>query len=500
MDPSQNTEAIMHAKSKKLVMMVILTLVFSSSPMLPSNQSLADSPLKYMSLLRVVNHYVPFHELSWELAAEVKESESFRWFEAAIFHFHEEEKASAVHLYKFDDTFYPWMWGHVESEEWIAHRESYRLYKMDIPPGLEREESSRLIAKAFIDIFTIMILDTPSQHYGLRYAGHSSMTGGLFENEITPYDAQWLFENVTAMLGRKIDFLDMSHNCAEGRMNVLTNFYPYFDYLLASDLLVGGYEMNDGDDYFTVELDYNYPQIISEEKTLVENLSGVLDLVHLRWVMSDIDMIERSVMQSLSLFDLAYYETMALVTYQALAIKPDPANYDYDLLGYIRSFDDHNEMENQFFSLRIDHRDNKDFFDWGYDMYGLSIMVPEWVEPNFALFPPFNSMLLRAGESIQAELLIRPLIGFDEPITFEAGELPPDTTVTFSGGFPPAGVSTWCCSHSPHRVTMTITTGDAITLGDHMFRVTATGGDKSYTVYPQITVARGIIYLPLLVK
>jgi hypothetical protein len=483
----------MNGRKKILIVCVIFILAFSSFQITSGNAH-GDANLKYLSVLRVVNQYVDFDQLSWEAAAEIKTTDSFQWFEAAIFHFNENQEASGVHLYKFDDTFDFFKWFYMTSGEWIDYRESYRLLKVDIPNGITPVERSHLISKAFMQIFEVMVKDTPSQHYGLRYSGHNS-NGGLFENEIHPNDARWLFESVTALLGRKIDFLDMGGNCSEGKMNVLTNFYPYFDYMMASDLPVGGYQEDPGINYNDFNVDYQYPLIVTPDKTLKEGLTGILDLTYSRWDNSRIYMVPNKVMQSISLYDMREYETMAVLTYEALTTVNSYTGPDFDLYHYIKSLDNHEVMESQFFLLRIGYRSNKGFFEWYYDTNGLMIAIAEWVEPDFSIFPPFQPPLIRPGDKVDVDLLIRPIIAFDSPLTFEAHDLPAGITVTFSEVIGPQSLG-----HSPHRVTMSIMTGDMVPVGLHTFQVIAAGGDKIHTASPQISVVEDFIYFPFVMR
>jgi len=209
-------------------------------------------------------------------------------------------------------------WWLLSSEEWIDYRESYRILKVDIPEGIEPAERSHIISQAFMEVFAVMINDTPSQHYGIRYSGHGSVDGSLFEGEINPTDAHWFLESAISRLGRKIDFLDLGSNCSEGRMVVLSNFYPYFDYIMASDLLVGGYILDPEEDFFDYDADTQYPLIVTPDKTLKAGLTDILNLARLKWEASKISMVANEVMQSLSLFEMDQYETMAVMTYQEL--------------------------------------------------------------------------------------------------------------------------------------------------------------------------------------
>jgi hypothetical protein len=480
----------MNRKRIAVSICIILIMALSLSQGSTLGAEKTDSTINYLSVLRVVNHYAPFDTLSWERAAEIKTTDSFQWFEAAIYHFNENETASAVHLYKFDASFDPYKWSTMTSEEWVNYRESYRLLKVVIPEGLEPEQRSHLITKAFMQVFAVMARDTPAQHYGIRYSGHGSGGGGLFANEISRTDAQWLFESVTSLLGRKIDLLDLGSNCGEGNMNALSNFYPYFDFVIASDLPVCGFILNPGLEYNDFDEDNQYPLIMTSDKSLKAGLTDLLELTHLKWENSSISIQEMKIKQNISLFDMTHYERMASLTYQELISNPVSlySSYNNDLYSYIKSLDNHNEMESQFFSLRSEYRDNRDFLDWDIETYGLAISIVDWVAPDFSIFPPFQTVLVRQGETVEFDLLIRPINTFDAPLTLEALDFPSTINVSFSEVF----------GKSPQSVRLSVTTDDTTPLGLHTLQISASGGEKTHTAAPQIMVASDIIYIPVL--
>lgn len=447
-----------------------------------------NSTIKYFSVLRVVTAWVPFDSLSWEQSAHIKTTNNFQWFEATIY----PSAPSAVHLYKFDNTFDPDKVFHLSRQDWVNYRESYRLMKVDIPEGLGAEEKSHLLREAFQQFFATMVKDTPSQHYGIRYSGHGSGSGGLFENQINPTDAQWLFEYVTSLIGKKIDFLDLGGNCSEGNTAVVSNFYPYFDYILASDLLIGGFNFDDWtiEKYNQTDPDYQYPLILTPDKTIRDSLSQLLDLFRLRWEYSRNNMIAGQEKQSLSLYKADAFETLAYSLGQELMAHPvNLGNYHYDLYTYIKSLG-RSDMESQFLSFRTEYRSNKDFFPWDVDTNGLSIVSTDSVLPDFAIFPPYTPQLVRAGGTVVVDLLIRPRNSFNSPLTFAAQNLPPSSSVTFSPVF---GVS-------PMHVSMSVITSATTPLETKTIVVTASGGGKTHTAEPQILVVKEILYLPIVIK
>lgn len=350
-----------------IVFLIVLFLTQASM----AGATPTNSTIKYFSVLRVATAWIPFDSLSWEQSARIKVTNDFQWFEATIY----TSAPSAVHLYKFDKTFDPMKWFHLSSQDWVNYRESYRLMKVDIPEGIGADEKSHLLREAFLQFFATIVSDTPSQHYGILYSGHGSGNGGLFENQINPTDSQWLLENVTSLIGKKIDFLDLGGNCSEGKTNVVSNFYPYFDYILASDLLVGNYDFDNWtiEKYNQTQPDYQYPIIMTPDKTIRDGLSQILDLFRLRWEYSRNNMIAGQVKQSVSLFKADAFEPLAYSVRQELTALPsDLSNYNYDLFTYVKSLS-RSDMESQFLSFRIEYRSNKDFFPWDIDTNGLSI-------------------------------------------------------------------------------------------------------------------------------
>lgn len=476
-------------KSKiSISLLLILTLAIFQFQAVSAGPAQVISDLKYLSVLRVETNFADWDQLSWEQAAPIKETETFQWFEATIYEASQGENVpNAIHLYKFDDEFDPMLWFTLTSEEWINYRESYVIARVNIPEGLDTEAKSRVLSEAFIQLFSIMVADTPSLHYGLRYAAHGSGTGSLFGGAINPADAQWLLENMNSIIGRRLDFLDMSHNCLESTTPMHGNFYMYFDYIVASDWLMGGYAPN-MDHFFDTDPDYMFPLIMTPDKSIRDGLEDIIDIVRLRWEYSMETMIENKVMQALYLFDAHEYETLVSMVYQEMSTNPVEMNLYYDdLYTYVFSLGN-NDIENQFEALRIYYKDNKDFFTWEYVFNGIHHELIEWVAPDFRIFSPYTPPIVKAGASIDLDLIIRQKNGLTSPITLDYTNSDPWLTAGLSDVY----------GEDPMHASLSITTMEDTPLGVHTIQVTASSGVIAHTVDAQIMVVESSIYLPLI--
>eukprot|EP00928_Gymnodinium_smaydae_P045043 TRINITY_DN30070_c0_g1_i2.p1 TRINITY_DN30070_c0_g1~~TRINITY_DN30070_c0_g1_i2.p1 ORF type:complete len:564 (-),score=119.88 TRINITY_DN30070_c0_g1_i2:70-1662(-) len=222
----------------------------------------------------------PCSEPTWELQAPKASSpdSGYRLFEAAIWH-----QERRVALYEFDPRW-------VERARRAYHDIcggkgwsclSYKLFResralLAVGPwparldGRPAELSAWLLA-AFRRIFAKMAEETPgAEHVGLTYSGHgASADGALFEGAIQAKDAQALMSYVTGIgagamgaaaaftqnhreepsleLGR-LSILNFGGNCAEGRWNMVFALHTFADWIVASDLNVGGLDMREADE------------------------------------------------------------------------------------------------------------------------------------------------------------------------------------------------------------------------------------------------------------
>lgn len=141
-------------------------------------------------------------------------------------------------------------------------RESKRLLEVGPWPASadeDEQELSTFLLDAFRKVFRKVREVAPdAEHTALTYSGHGARAdGSLFQGAIAKHDTATLMQEITGITpgvnleggnattwnGRApFSFLNFGGNCAEGRWNMVASLYPYAEYILASDLDVGGVE------------------------------------------------------------------------------------------------------------------------------------------------------------------------------------------------------------------------------------------------------------------
>jgi len=187
---------------------------------------------------------------TWELAAsKASMSSSYTLLEAAIW-----RQDRRVALYRFDPD---WesdarhAYHKVCSQEWTCpayeiFREKQKLLEVGPWPAavdLDPEALSQFLLDAFQKIFVKFREVAPDTKYvALTYSGHGARAdGSLFEGAIRPADAATLLQGLPASAGKPpMSLLNFGGNCAEGRWNMLAHLHPFADWIIASDLNVGG--------------------------------------------------------------------------------------------------------------------------------------------------------------------------------------------------------------------------------------------------------------------
>ena len=110
----------------------------------------------------------------WPAAVEVRESESLKYFEVAVW-----EERSAIHFYEFDNSFDPFGWNS-PVETVTANRESYVVQRsVGLPEGWSPERST-FIRQAFATFTSGLASRYPESAHHLVFQGHGGPGGALF--------------------------------------------------------------------------------------------------------------------------------------------------------------------------------------------------------------------------------------------------------------------------------------------------------------------------------
>lgn len=233
----------------------------------------------------------PCNAPSWELAAPKPEAGSpYLLFEAAIW-----RQTRTVKLYRFDAE---WekrarmsivefcnkkSWG---CEAYEKFRESRSILSVGPwPEGADTDDPvkfSEFLRGAFNQIFAkVNSVAGPHAYKGLTYSGHGGLAdGSLFEGALLPEDAAAVLQGATSeSSGGKLALLNFGTNCEEGHWNMLEALHPFADWILASDLNVGGLNAPNSTDQNSLVAAMLHLQDVAVLKRAMENRTAPSDVV-----------------------------------------------------------------------------------------------------------------------------------------------------------------------------------------------------------------------------
>ena len=303
----------------------------------------------------------------WPAAVPVKESESLKYFEVAVW-----EERNAIHFYEFDNNLDPFGWNS-PVETVTANRENYVVQRNVGLPEPWSPERSAFIRQAFASFTTELASRYPESAHHLVYQGHGSPGGALFQGQLSYEDASAMLANWTSELGHKLGVIDMGGPCNKGSFTDLENFCSYSQYYIASDLPNGGYMLDD----WTVEKnastnpDIQYHRLFSDSSNLRDALLGRIGLLQRRYGHARQNMIDFKIEQANYLYSCQEFSDFS-VAFRTF-LRTTNAGYDLsdDLYMFMIRYNARPELLQAFKSVIVHQSDNREFFDWEEEANGM---------------------------------------------------------------------------------------------------------------------------------
>ncbi|MBT4034795.1 MAG: hypothetical protein HOE61_08595, partial [Candidatus Marinimicrobia bacterium] len=338
-------------------------------------------------ILRVVTvtpDWMPFSSIGgWTQAVPVKESESLKYYEVAIW-----EETNSIHLYEFTNDYDPFYGFNpldkIADQQKIDYRESFRLYIAEnIPESDGSTDKSAFISDAFKEIASILVEANPNANHHLSYNGHGGPGGALFAGDLSFSDTGAFLKYWTDELGRNLGVIDMGGPCNKGSFSDLDNFTQYSDYYIASDLPNGGYTFDvfSPEQYSEVNPDYQYHSLFLNNSTLEEVLIDRIDLKRDRYLYSIENMVEKKVEQANYLYSSKEFESFSV----DFKMFVDRAGVDYqvnqDLYQFMLDYNASSDLINKYNSVFVHKADNKDFFAWEKNSNGMLMPHSSHINP-----------------------------------------------------------------------------------------------------------------------
>ena len=325
-----------------------------------------------LRVVRVTEDWMPFASTGgWTHAVELKESETLKYYEAAIW-----EETDSVHLYEFPNEYDPLVGLRNEDmtdAEKIAYREQFAIKQHSEMPEAYTSERSIFLGTAFEDFADILVSRHPDSEHHLMYSGHGGPGGNLFELQLVHGDAGAFLQSWTSSLGRPLGVIDMGGPCAKGGFDDLANFCRYSRYYVASDINNGGYSMDDWtyEKYLETDPESQYHRLFASNDELEDALIDRIDLRRKGYEYSRNNMVSGSVEQGNYLYSCAEFGTFrsAFATFLGQPRVPEP---DRDLHQFLAANGAAPDLIEGFERVFVHRADNRDFFEWEVVANGIS--------------------------------------------------------------------------------------------------------------------------------
>ncbi len=298
-------------------------------------------------------------------ASPIKDTDCFHLYDVVVW-------SDRISLYKFPDNL-------TENEteglqdysldEYLEWRESYCLATYEYLESGRYTYRSECLRKAFIDIFQKTYELTPSENMIYFYSGH----GVLGICGMSEQDTKATLDAAVEAFGHKFALIDFSTNCSMCDTTTLNLYRNYSRYLVASQLDVGGYTMDEWDyDLFNqYNYDAQYYSFFEENQSLPSACIRGMDLTTDYWKLCHDNLVDSQNRQSITLIDLDQTESFFTMFNQLRREHPDTDRKDVfqSLLQYGTEAD-----QDAYHKLVLYYVDNNqpEFFEWEEKLYGLT--------------------------------------------------------------------------------------------------------------------------------
>ena len=364
---------------------------FGSEEVTPSEEQVGQAIHNVMLKVGYVERdRVTFASLVPTLDIELRESEFLKYYEVVIW-----EETSSVHFYEFPNNFDSWYGYDITSvaadgtqglrrnaitdEQKIAYREQFVISKYTDMPQPWTDESSIFLKSAFMDITSYIVNRHPGSEHHLKYNGHGGPGGRLFVSLLQTGHAYEFLEFWSQSLGRPLGVIDMGGPCNKGSFSDLDNFCDSARYYIASDLLNGGYTM---DEFTWAKREEVWPltqyhNLFSANQNLEEALKARIDLKRKAYEYSRNNMITNRVAQANYLYSCAAFRRFS-PNFEAFLSRTDVDYHVFDdLYQYMIDNNAPPTLIEQFNDVFVYKADNKDFFEWSEVRNGM-LMPDPW--------------------------------------------------------------------------------------------------------------------------
>jgi hypothetical protein len=313
----------------------------------------------------------------WPAASPIKDAPNYRLYDVEIAR-DTLSRPVQLNLLKFQNWDRTKGWTAVD---FTAYRADSTVYSMPLSGS-----SSDLMNALTAAVHKVMQRESATR-FVIEYSGH----GGplvFFEGTLTMSDARSFVQNVRSAIGDAVLVLDFSTNCDVGFFDFAMNFHDKADYLVASDLQVGGFDPGDVTAWLTVQHDNNLQSFFSSEKSAVASLKSVITSRRAVWALAQASIASLKVQQSLSVFSLSEFVPLMRAVKAIPAFDPlvDIPRNSWSLATYIYSTNSP-ELISALERFRFLYTSSRDLLVWTSNERGFGVSNTQTLKTFLQTFP-----------------------------------------------------------------------------------------------------------------
>lgn len=248
-------------------------------------------------------------------------------------------------------------------------RESFCLKSVKCKNTNDISKCSSTMKSAFISFFKIVKKNSPSKNMILKYSGHGNIgLCGCMNVE----DTKATLDKGVEIFGTKFALIDFGTNCQTSNTDFFNVYYPFTNYMLASQFNYGGFSMDEWDSeiFDKVNVDSQYHNVFKIGESVAAAGERIVNTSSKFWKYCKKNIKKSKAKQSMTLLDMREYEDFA--TSFSKLYKKVSNTYGKDVYSLVKKYGDSKlkQKYNDFVIYYKDNNSSKNYFKWDSKAYG----------------------------------------------------------------------------------------------------------------------------------
>lgn len=360
-----------------LSLVIMMGVVFTAAPTVAAADANIISEKNPAVVIRVSFATCGYSE-NWggvHTAAPIKDADGYILYDVIIWE-------DRINLYKFPNNV-----EHNEEEgfdfscdvstksglkKYIKWRESFCINSVKCADTENISKCSSTMKDAFISFFKTVKKKSPSKNVILKYSGHGNIG---FCGCMNIEDTKATLNKGVSIFGNKFALIDFGTNCQTSNTNFLNVYYPFTNYMLASQFDYGGYSMDEWDYsiYQKYDSDSQYHSMFKIGESVKKAGENIIKITAKFWKYCKQNLIDGKHKQSMTLFDMREYESY-IKEYSKMHKKLSNT-FGKDMYSLIKKYGS-TKLKNAYDDFVIYYKDNNsktNYFKWDSKAYGVTV-------------------------------------------------------------------------------------------------------------------------------